>query len=189
MQFKKLKQTWGDMNTENLVFRVTMPLMALALLIAVISVVRDSETVVIQPPNMSEEAQIAVDKANRGFKKSYGLYVANLLGNVQPGSAEFLLATSEHLFDPSVYQQLRQKLIDQVRVIEEKDLSTHFMPRNITYWEDTDRVVIFGERVTRGRSENPDKEDVTYELKIEIDNYLPKVTYIDIYPGSPKRDD
>lgn len=189
MQFKKLKQTWGDLNTENLVFRITMPLMALALLIAVISVVNDSETVVIQPPNMSEEAQIAAEDANRGFKKSYGLYVANLLGNVQPGSAEFLLATSEHLFHPKVYQQLRQSLIEQIQVIESEDLSTHFMPSSITYWEDTDRVVVFGKRVTQGRSEEPSSEEVTYELEVEINNYLPSVTYIDIYDGSPKRDD
>lgn len=189
MQFKKLKQTWGDLNTENLVFRITMPLMALALVIAVVSVVNDSETVVIQPPNMTEEAEIAVEDANRGFKKSYGLHVANLLGNVQPGSAEFLLATSQHLFHPKVYQQLREKLVEQVQVIENEDLSTHFMPSSITYWEDTERVVIHGKRVTQGRGESPSSEDVTYELEVEIDNYLPMVTYIDIYDGSPKRDD
>lgn len=189
MQFQKLKQTWGDMNTENLVFRITTPLMALALVIAVIAVVTKSETVVIQPPNMSEEARIAVDDANAGFRKSYGLYVASLLGNVQPGSAEFLLATSEHLFHPSVYQQLRQKLTEQIRAIEENDMSTHFMPRNITYWEDTKRVVVFGKRVTQGRGEETSAEEVTYELEIEIDNYIPKVTYIDIYPGSPERDE
>lgn len=187
MDMKKLQQTWSSIRFENHVHRVALPILAIAVLAMAYTHITAKPVVIVQPPNMSEEVQLAADKANTAFKKGYGTYVASILGNLHTGNTSFLLASIEHMLSPHVYTDIREKILENLERIEEDRLSVSFSAQEVTYWADTNRIVVFGLRETRGRSDSTIEESVTYEMEIEIQNYMPRVTWLKQYTGRPER--
>lgn len=187
MKLFKLKQEWGEIRLENVIGRIVIPVLAVALLVAVLFVVNKKPIITVLPPNMTEKAEIAFNDANDATKKAYGLYVIQTMGNVHPGTVDFLTSALDSVLHPSIYHQVKQEVMDQVQLIQQEDLSIRFEPRSVDYWSDTNRVVIHGNRVTEGRGQETMNERVTYEVEVEVHNYMPTVTYVSVYDGRPQR--
>jgi len=187
MNLKLFNQNWGDLRFENIVSRITIPILAVALVIAVIKLSNVKPIVTVLPPNLTETAQIAHNEANTATKKSYGLYIAQMLGNVHPGTVDFLVTSLEDILHPTIYHDVKEGIMDQISLIQQEDLSITFEPRTIDYWKDTNRVVIHGNRTTEGRGQEKSIERVTYEVEVGINNYLPQITFINVYEGIPER--
>lgn len=188
MKLNLFKQRWGDLRLENIIGRVTIPVLAIALAVAVFYITNLKPVVTVLPPNMNGPAEIAYDDANEATKKAYGVYVINMLSNVHPGNVKFMIASLEGALHPSVYHEARESLMDQVQRIKDESLSITFEPRSVDYWPDTNRVVVQGRRVTEGRVESNNLADMmTYEVEVEISSYMPQITYINSYQGRPER--
>ena len=188
MEMKKFQQSWGSIRFENHVHRIALPILALALLAMTFTHITAKPIVVVQPPNMSEEVRVAAERANDAFKRGYGTYVASILGNLHTGNTSFLLASIEHMLSPRVYTDIREKILENLERIEQERLSVSFSAQEVTYWSDTNRIVVFGVRQTKGRSDSTIEEPVTYEMEIEIQNYMPRVTWLKSYQGKPERE-
>ena len=187
MDFTKLQQTWGSIRFENHVHRIALPILALAVIVMTFATINTKPIVVVQPPNMNEKVQVAADNANKAFKKGYGTYVANILGNLHTGNTSFLLASIEHMLSSRVYHDVREDILANLEHIESERLAVSFDAHEVTFWEDTNRIVVTGLRETRGRSDSVIRETVTYEMEINISNYMPKVTWLKMYEGQPER--
>lgn len=188
MLLSKLRNTWSGVQFENRLFRFAMPIMALALLIAIIRLSMDKPIVVVQPPNMNGAAEIRSNAANQKFKQAYSLYAVSMLSNITPGNAQFLVETLSDMFAPKIYNEVKEGILDQLDLITNEGLSISFSPRGSDYWPDTDRVVVYGTRSVRGRDDQVLTTNVVYEMTISIVNYLPQVTFIETYEGSPRRE-
>ena len=44
------------------------------------------DAVVLVPPRLTEETRLVADRTNAGYEKAWGLFLAQLVGNVTPGS-------------------------------------------------------------------------------------------------------
>lgn len=187
MNLKTLKQQWGDVRFENLIGRITLPILAVALLVSTYSLSNQTPIITVLPPSMTESAKLSHNDANTATKKAYGLYVAQMLGNVHPGTVTFLVSAIEDVLHPSIYHDVKESVMDQVNVIEQENLSISFEPRSADYWKDTDRVVVYGNRITEGRGDNKTTEQVTYEFEVQVSNYLPQISYVNVYVGNPER--
>lgn len=187
MKFKALQQEWGELRFENVVGRLTIPVLAIGLIIAVIGLVNQKPVVTVLPPNLTETAKIAHNDANEATKKAYGLYVVQMMGNVHPGTVDFMITSMEDILHPLIYHEVKADLMDQVSLIQQEDLAISFEPRTVDYWEDTNRVVVHGNRITEGRGQENMMDRVTYEVEVEIANYLPQITYVSVYEGRPER--
>ncbi|MCK7553387.1 type IV conjugative transfer system protein TraE [Marinobacter goseongensis] len=188
MLLSKLQNTWSGVRAENTLFRFSIPIMSVALLIAVIALASKDPVVVVQPPNMNGASELRVNAANQKFKQAYALYTVSMMSNVTPGNAPFLVDTLSDIFAPRIYNEVKAGIMDQVDLITEDGLSISFSPRGSDYWPDTDRVVVYGTRTVRGRDEQALTNDVVYELTVTIQNYLPQVTFIETYEGTPRRE-
>ena len=60
----------------------------------------------IQPPTLSETAEVSRNQATQPYLESWGLYLAELMGNVTPGNVSFIRVAIEPLLSPAVYQQV-----------------------------------------------------------------------------------
>jgi conjugal transfer pilus assembly protein TraE len=187
MELKKFNQQWGAVRFENFIGRITLPILAVALLVSVYSLSNQTPIITVLPPSMTDAAKIAHNDANEATKKGYGLYVAQMLGNVHPGTVEFLVKTIEDVLHPSIYHDVKESVMDQVNTIEQENLAISFEPRSVDYWEDSKRVVVFGNRITEGRGDTKTTEKVTYEFEVQVSNYLPQMSYVNVYVGSPER--
>lgn len=190
MKFDKLKETWSNIHTENSLHRVANVSLAIALAMLVFAFIFiDRQTVVMVPPEINEETEITHNQASASYKKSLGLYLASLIGNVHPGNTEFIMDTLDGLLAPSVYRDVKHEIMDQIDEIQIEDISITFEAQGVDYWPDTDRIVIYGNSIMRGRGDETDRTRMVYEFEVDVSGYMPQFTYINTYEGRPERQD
>lgn len=187
MEFKQLKQNWSDVNAENAIHRITLPLMAISLIVMSFIALTNSPIVVITPPAITEKMEVGANHAGESYKRLTALNLITLLGNVHAGTADFLIMTSEELLHPSIYREVKSMIEREINNIKTNDLSITYATKTIDYWADTDIVVVSGTRTTTGRGEGSFSETITYEMKVVVQNYRPQITELTSYSGAPKR--
>ncbi|MBZ9574494.1 TraE/TraK family type IV conjugative transfer system protein [Modicisalibacter sp. MOD 31.J] len=155
-------------------------------IVLAVGVFQTRTVVTIQPPGMSEAAQIAENHANAAYKKAWGLFIANLLGNVKPGSADFVIATLTPLLAPDLYRPVVDAIQDQALKINRAKVATSFIAQEILYNPQNDRVYVAGRQTSSGPGSDPVTRERTYELVLSIEDYKPMITALDVYADSPR---
>lgn len=188
MELKKLKQTWSELRLENQIHRFSLPVLAVSLLIAISVIANKDPVVVVSPPEVFERLEVGHNHASESYKLAMGLTFAGMLGNIHAGIAEFYLDTLNEIIHPKTFREVKSKVEAEIQRIKSNDLSITFYPRSTAYWPDTNRVVIYGERETKGRGNEGFREEITYEMEIEVQNFRPQITAFQTYEGKPERD-
>ncbi len=186
MNFDRFKKSWSealrDIATKNIVIAVLI----LSNMLAIFGWFRSHETIVLVPPYLDERVQVSADSASESYKKSWALYVSELVGNVSPGNADFVLEAVEGILAPSAFRSIKAALTDQIQAIKEDSLTVSFEPRQITYEQETDKIFIFGQFQSEGPTGEPRRFMRTYELEVDIRFGRPWVTFFSPYTGTPK---
>ncbi|KRW83736.1 TraE/TraK family type IV conjugative transfer system protein [Marinobacter sp. P4B1] len=188
MELKKLKQTWSELRLENLIHRFSLPVLAIALVVSISMAANKDPVVVFSPPEVFEKMEVGYSHASESYKLAMGLTFSAMLGNVHAGTANFYLDTLSQVIHPSTFREVKSQLESEIQRIKNNDLSISFIPRSTAYWPDTNRVVIYGQRETQGRGDRGFREEITYEMEIEVQNYRPQITAFRTYEGKPERD-
>jgi len=76
------------------------------------------------------------------------LFVAELLGNVSPTSAEFIQTAVDPLLAPALRRPVLEVMAEQVREIQRERVSMSFSVRAIAYDPPSDRVFVTGVQTT-----------------------------------------
>jgi conjugal transfer pilus assembly protein TraE len=135
---------------------------------------------------LSQEVEVTRSQASSEFKESWGLFLAELLGNTTPANADFLKTAVEPLLAPDIYRSVLDAMSDQIKAIKMDRVAISFTPRHVDYEAETNKVFVSGELKSQGPSSKPDIKPRTYEFIIAIKNYRPSLEYIDVYPDSPR---
>lgn len=151
-----------------------------------IAVFSTRTVVTIQPPGLNEAARITINEANGAYKRAWGVFLAQLLGNVKPGSAEFILATISPLLSADLYRPVVNAIHEQADKIRQDRVSVSFTPREVNYDPDADIVYVTGRQVSAGPGSDPVTAQRTYEFTITIQHYQPQVTRLAVYSGAAK---
>lgn len=142
--------------------------------------------VTIQPPGLNEAVRITQDEASAGYKRAWGLFVANLLGNVKPGSSDFIVATLTPLLAPSLYRPMVDAIQAQAAKINRARVAASFTAQQILYDPRHDLVYVTGRQTSTGPGSDPVSSQRTYEVTVSIDGYKPMVTSLKVYAGAPR---
>lgn len=183
MNVGQFLSTWHGTQFENKFLRVVCVGLTASVLMLVLSVMNTEETIVLIPPNLSTEARISKNSADAETKKAWGLYVAQLIGNVTPGNADFVAEVIEPLLHPNIYKSVRENLAYQIESLKLERVSLSFTPRSVAYEPDTDRVYINGSLTSQGLGDAKEKTNRTYEMEIDISQFRPLITFLDVYKG------
>ena len=62
--------------------------------------------VTMQPYTLSEEAWVTKENASRSYKEAWGFAFSQLLGNVTPGSVDFVKERLSPMLSPEIYQDV-----------------------------------------------------------------------------------
>ena len=89
--------TWRGTTLENRVWRITVLVLVASNLILVGLVGQVERTVVLVPPVLEGEVTIAREYASQQVEESWGVYVAQLLGNVGPTTVDGLVRVLDPL--------------------------------------------------------------------------------------------
>ena len=186
MKLNIFSDEWRGTRSENTFLRILVPLLIVSNIASGTAlIVRDRETVLV-PPQISEVMKVSSRKADVGYKKSWGLYVATLIGNVTPGNADFVNEQLSQIVDAMTYHRMKQDLATQIIEIRNNNLTVDFEPNQIMYEEETDRVFILGKSQTSGTAGRLSKEARVFEIKIDMANGRPLVMDIQSYQGEAR---
>lgn len=185
MKLKPLLSSWTFVQNENRFYRVILVGLVVSDLMLSIEVLHAERTVVLIPPHLTKDVEVSRRAASSSLKESWGLYFAELMGNVTPGNADFLQIVLGDLLSPKVYRSIQEHLMDEIQQLKDERIAMSFKPRQVFYEAETDRIFVSGDHVSQGPNSQPDIRQRTYEMTINIQDYRPRVDAIDIYPEEP----
>lgn len=173
---------------ENKALRLVIPMLLVLIFAMGMWMTSIKQTVVIVPPTMTGEVEIAVNTASRDYKKAWGMYVASLIGNVDAKNVDIVSEGIINMVDMSIKSQFEKMLADQILLIKKRNLRTSFSVSRMTYEPKLDKVYVTGKRTLHGAA-GKDSQSVTFEFIFKIRNYTPVITHMDLYNGGAKLGD
>jgi conjugal transfer pilus assembly protein TraE len=186
MKLSDFLQTWDGHETENRFSRVIIIGLLVVCVITSLAAWRTERSIILVPPTLNKEVEVTRTSASSEFKESWGLFLAELLGNTTPANADFLKTAIEPLLAPDIYRSVLDAMTDQIKAIKMDRVAISFTPRHVDYEAETNKVFVSGELKSQGPSSKPDIKPRTYEFIIAIKNYRPRLEFIDVYPDAPK---
>jgi conjugal transfer pilus assembly protein TraE len=147
------------------------------------------ERIVLTPPHVHERMEVAWNSASAEYYKSFGLYVAGLVGNITPKNVDFITDVLSGFLHSSIYADVRTKLkaMSEDPVFRDSGAYSYFMPEQIIYEPDTSKVFVVGNVMLGTAARQPRPEAIVYELMIRMENGRPIVYGLQSYPGNEPR--
>ena len=164
-------------------------ILAVGVVYAMIQMGNQHDRIVLVPPSLDKKAVIAWEYANKEYLKSFGLYMATLVGNIPPKSSTIVLDSVSAFMDPAIYTDFRQQLL---MIIEDPTFKASgsvisFLPQSIQYEVETSRVFVTGSIITSTAGSTKYQKSVVYEIGTKIREGRPWVTHFTSYEGTQIR--
>ncbi len=186
MRADRFARTWEGTLTENKWNRIFNAGLAVAVLFLSCQVLVKDQIVVMQPETLGSEAWITKSAASESYKEAWGLYLAQLTGNITPANVAFLKERLAPLLSPAIYGDVIDALELQAQDIRDDRVSMRFEPRFVEYESTTDKVYVYGYGFVQGADGKEARDDRTYEYQIRIANYAPLILDLNTYQGKPR---
>lgn len=182
-------KTYEGLRAEARWTRYTLAALAASLAMCSVLAFTKDQVVVMQPVTLAGDAWISEKAASQSYKEAWGMFLAQLVGNVTPTNVTFLKERLSPLLSPSIYAEVMTGLDMQSQKIVQDRIVTRFEPREVAYETTTDKVFVFGRSYVKGATGEERSEERTYEYGIRIKNYLPMVVSAQTYEGKPRSED
>ncbi|MEW5511846.1 TraE/TraK family type IV conjugative transfer system protein [Pseudomonas asiatica] len=190
MKFATFKRSFNATLSENKFLRMILVGSLVTNFILVIFLGSKDTVVSMTPPTLAESAWVNKNEASGEFTEAWALYVANTVGNVTPGTASMIRKTLEPLLDPSIYQDVVNKIESQVQEIRRDRVITTFEARQILRERNNpNKFFIVGRSFMQGPNGKPEPSNTTYEVDLQVRNYRPVITYLTTYEGKPRTEE
>ena len=186
MDVHTLTRTWRGITAENRFHRLVVALLLASNLLTLIALARADRTVVLVPPILEGQVNIARDKASREVKEAWAVHVAALLGNVGADSADFIRTALEPLLAPALRREVLAVIGEQVEAIKRERVSMHFSPSALRYDEASGTFFVTGMQVSAGPGAEPVRRQRTFEVRVGFRHYRPVISHLDVYAGGPR---
>jgi len=161
--------------------------LSLAVVVLAIKTFSDHEVTRLVPPGLSKAATVGWDSSDPEYKKSFGMYVAILAGNINAKNATFVVDQLSTLVTPRIYTKTRVALLKQVQSdsFTRDGVSTVFSVDRLVYEPAKNRVFAIGTNTVEAAGNSAAvKKPWTYEMVIVISEGKPVVDAITNYAGS-----
>ncbi|WP_256384981.1 TraE/TraK family type IV conjugative transfer system protein [Photobacterium toruni] len=164
---------------------------ALALTVAVIvlifMVMSKKETVIVVPPTFNEEITFVGNQASEAYKTGWGLFTANLAGNISERNQAFVVDTLRKMFRAKDADNFEHQLQAQVDALKVRGVRESFTSLDLIYNSDVDLVWVYGDKKTVStRTGASTTQKWTYEIRITASNGMPKIDHFSQYSGAPE---
>lgn len=165
--------------------RLVITIVVLVFLLVVSTYYAFTNKVIIQlvPPYLDARVSVAYDQASREYHVKYGLYTAILLGNVNPETVSSIVEALEYVFSPRLYHSMKAELTTQSQKLSSEQSTIEFKPKSWEYEPSTKLTFVTGQQTIRSSIGKPKVKTITYEFKIEVNNYVPSITHYALYSG------
>ena len=190
MKYPWQKTTWEDSIRSNVLLSISNVVLVVVTLLAVGHTLSLRERIVLVPPTIDRAESVAWNSASAEYIKSFGLFVAIMVGNITPANVNFVADSLSGFVDSSIYPDVRKRLISaaESRTFKETASATRFEPVAVHYEQQTNRVFVSGHMSVISAANAATAQDLTYEMTVVIREGRPYVTFLTSYDGQQPHD-
>ncbi len=142
------------------------------------------DRVILQPYTLTSDAWVMGDEASQSYQEAWGLFLAQMMGNVTPQNASFIIERIKPLLSPKIYNSVVQQLESQVESVIADSIVTRFEPSEVGFETSTGKVFVSGKVFSGGAGQSTAQAVFrTFEFKIRISNYIPIIDDMNFYDG------
>lgn len=185
------RTTWDASIKANVALSMAVLILSVVAAYAILMTLNanDRERIVLTPPVVDKVMSVGWDSANEDYLKSFGLYTATLIGNINEKNAKFIADSISQFIAPEVYPDIRNTILvtSESRLFKEAAATTKFVPSGITYEPETRKVFVSGTMDLLATGQNSRSEPVTYEMVIRIVGGHPVIYQLTSYPDQSPR--
>lgn len=190
MILSKLKKNIAQTRQENSFLKMLAAGLVVINGVLVVGMISQDPVNTIVPPTMTEQGWVDSNSASDEYTEAWALYVATVVGNVNPSTASMIRTTLEPLLDNSIYQEVINAVEEQVNQIRQDRVVIKFEPKEVLRErENLNKFFVVGRSVMTGPNGRPKRSNITYEIEMSIRNYKPTITFLTTYSGRPKTED
>ena len=191
MVLRRFLRTWKGALSENQWHRWVEAGLAIAVLLLTSTVTTQDRVVVPVPPTLGAPGvdggtAMGSDWAEGGIKEAWALFIAHLIGNTTPESAEFIADRLGTFIAPQIYSQIRETLLAEAKRLKDNRLSVQYSPDEVVRSPESDLIAVKGTAILRG-GEQVRRQPRTYEMRLSWQGYYPQITHFDVYKKKPQR--
>ena len=186
MRYKHFASTWLSLHASNSFLKVVCIFLMTLNLLTLIGWLKKEQSIVLVPPGLSEQAELARNKASEGYKKAWGMYVATLIGNITPENADFVLESLRNMVTGEIRSIVIEQIAQELETLKEEKVSSSFDIVRVTYEPETDKVFVTGRNRLSGLGGKSSPTEQTFEFTIDVKQYAPIITHMASYRGAAK---
>lgn len=184
MKWQLFQETWQTLQAENRWGRLVICGLLATNAILAANALTHQPIVTVMPPNTGG-VTITADGGDQRFREAWGLYLAELIGNITPGNVDFIVKSIEPMLSPEIYQETVVALRAQAGKIAEDRVTMRFEPRQVSYEVSTGKVFVNGDSYLSAAGGDEKRTKRTYEVIVSSFNYMPRIDHIETYAGNP----
>jgi conjugal transfer pilus assembly protein TraE len=186
MKFMDALKNMSQLQAMTKTLLISNTIMAAGLVYGIVALNVRHERIILIPPSLDKKAEIAWKSADKEYIKSFAMYLAVMVGNMQPKSVGVIVDSVSSFMDPRIYNDFRHQLLQLAEdpLFKASGAVTTFSPSSIQYEAETGRVFVTGGLVTATAGAQKYQKNVTYEIGIEIREGRPWVVHFLSYEGT-----
>lgn len=186
MNFKQAIQNMGQLQAMTRTLLISNVIMAVGLVFGIVAINSNHERIILVPPMLDKKVEVAWSSADKEYMKSFAMYLAVLVGNMQPKSVSIITDSLSAFMEPSIYTDFRRQMLLMAEdpIFKASGAVTTFAPNSIQYEAETGRVFVTGVLTTTTSGAQKYQKTVTYEIGIKIKEGRPWVNHFLSYEGS-----
>lgn len=186
MRLDALIGSWHD--TRRMLAMMTAMCAVLTLTVVVLSVqlFAKDRTVVLVPPHLTSEMEIARHGVTEDYLRTWGLFIAHTIGNVTPGTVETARTVLEPMLAPRIYRGVIERMEAEIEKITRDRVVLRFEPKRVGADVQSGRVWVEGHAEVDTIGEGSERGLKTYVFVLENDGYAPLITGLQTYDGAAR---
>lgn len=173
VEAKKFIKNWQETKASNKLLTILASGLVVANILLAGKLISVEEKVVMIPPNLSEEAWVSKNAASSSLHRTWGLYVATLAGNVNPGNVDFTVKELTNLASPRIYADFKNFLLSEAESIRLHKATSVFEATNVHYDTEDNFVYVVGVQTVSTPEGGDETKKIYYKIQFEINNSRP----------------
>ena len=126
MNYKNFASTWLSLQASNRFLKLVIIGLVGLNLLTIIGWLKKDSSVILIPPELSEKAEIAKNKASEGYKKAWAMYTATLIGNVTPENADFVLDSFAGMVTGEIRGLVTEQIAQELDTLKQEKVTSSF---------------------------------------------------------------
>lgn len=143
------------------------------------------ERIVISPPHAVGKISVGWSDADDAYFKSFGMYFAGLIGDANPGRADFVLKAVSYYVSPSILPDVRAAVIQNSSnpALKRPNTSVSYQQKSVFFERSTSKVFVVGSYYVHSTAFESKPDPFVMEIGLEIRDGKPLVVSLESYPG------